>query len=180
MLAIVAWAELAGVRWERDVCLIGVWYKYGRHCRDCMKYRHNCPTLRSSVALSLSLSLKTSLMRLDSVKSFLQINHLDVIIYLDSLLPQPTAPGSGLVFHLLSVLTLIRINESSVLFSPSPCLNWSYNWNIYNFCRVGGFTCCILCFSWFYPICWTSHYISSRSSSGQFCPLVKTFSIVSE
>ena len=56
-------------------------------------------------------------MKLDSVKSFLQINHLDVIIYLESQ-PQPV-PGAGLVFKpglLLSVQTLIRINESSVLF----------------------------------------------------------------
>ena len=65
-------------------------------------------------------------MRLDSVKSFLQINHLDVIIYLEALLLQPTAPGSGLVFQpglLLSVQTLIRINESSVLFFYLLCVS---------------------------------------------------------
>ena len=124
---------------------------------------------------AVALSLKTSLMRLDSVKSFLQINHLDVIIYLEALLLQPTAPGSGLVFQpglLLSVQTLIRINESSVLFFlPSVCFNWSYKIEIFItfiFFIVISF-CSTLTHSWFYPICWTPHYISGPASSGQFC-----------
>ena len=62
------------------------WYKYGRHSGDCMKYSHNWTV--QAVGLS-----QTILMKLDSVKSLLQINHLDVIIYLESQLQ----PKAGLV-----------------------------------------------------------------------------------